>query len=397
MSANAARRADLPLSRYFDYHATTPVDPRVLEAMLPYFTERFGNAASRNHPFGWTAADAVEAARGQVAALIGARPVDIVFTSGATESNNLAIKGIVEARRDRGNHVVTVATEHPSVLDSCTALRRDGIEVTVLPVDRDGLVDPVEVARVVGERTMLVSVMAANNETGVIQPIADIARLVRAMGAVFHTDASQAIGKIPFDVEAMGADLVSFTAHKFYGPKGTGALWVRRKSVDLAIQMHGGGHERGLRSGTLNVPGIVGLGAACELCRQELAAEAARLGVLRDHLLASLRARVPDLRVNGSLAHRLPQNLNVSFPGIDGESLAIAMDGVAISSGSACSTAKPKPSHVLKALGSSDDLAFASLRFGLGRWTTAGDVDFVIGKTVSVIERLRAVRTALDA
>jgi cysteine desulfurase len=397
MSANAARRADLPLSRYFDYHATTPVDPRVLEAMLPYFTERFGNAASRNHPFGWTAADAVEAARGQVAALIGARPVDIVFTSGATESNNLAIKGIVEARRDRGNHVVTVATEHPSVLDSCTALRRDGIEVTVLPVDRDGLVDPVEVARVVGERTMLVSVMAANNETGVIQPIADIARLVRAMGAVFHTDASQAIGKIPFDVEAMGADLVSFTAHKFYGPKGTGALWVRRKSVDLAIQMHGGGHERGLRSGTLNVPGIVGLGAACELCRRELDGEAARLGALRDHLLASLRARIPDLRVNGSLAHRLPQNLNVSFPGIDGESLAIAMDGVAISSGSACSTAKPKPSHVLKALGATDDLAFASLRFGLGRWTTAGDVDFVIGKTVSVIERLRAIRTALDA
>jgi cysteine desulfurase len=397
MSADVGRRPRLPLGRYFDYHATTPVDPRVLEAMLPYFTERFGNAASRNHAFGWAAADAVESARGQVAALIGARAVDVVFTSGATESNNLAIKGIVQARRGRGNHVVTVATEHPSVLDTCHALQRAGIEVTVLPVDSDGLVDPVEVARVVGERTILVSVMAANNETGVLQPIADIARLVRAMGAVFHTDASQAVGKVPFDVEAFEADLVSFTAHKFYGPKGAGALWVRRKSVDLEIQMHGGGHERGLRSGTLNVPGIVGLGAACELCREDLAAEAARLGALRDHLLASLRARIPDLRVNGSLAHRLPQNLNVSFPGIDGESLAIAMDGVAISSGSACSTAKPRPSHVLKALGSSDDLAFASLRFGLGRWTTATDVDFVIEKTVSVIDRLRAVRTALDA
>ena len=397
MSAPAAARPALPLSRYYDYHATTPVDPRVLEAMLPFFTERFGNAASRNHPFGWAAADAVDTARGQVAALINARPADVVFTSGATESNNLAIKGIVEARGARGHHVVTVETEHPSVLDTCLSLQRDGIEVTVLPVDRDGLVDPVEVARVVTERTILVSVMAANNEIGVLQPIADIARLVRALGAVFHTDASQAIGKVALDVEALGADLVSFTAHKFYGPKGVGALWVRRKSVDLAIQMHGGGHERGLRSGTLNVPGIVGLGAACEWCRQELVAESARLGALRDHLLASLRARIADVQVNGSLAHRLPQNLNVSFPGIDGESLAVAMDGIAISSGSACSTAKPKPSHVLKAIGLSDDLAFASLRFGLGRWTTREDVDFVIEKTAAVINRLRAVRTALDA
>lgn len=386
----------MDLSRYFDYHATTPVDPRVLDAMLPYFTERFGNAASRNHAFGWEAADAVDTARGRVAALINARPTDIVFTSGATESNNLAIKGVVEARRGRGNHVVTVVTEHPSVLDTCRALAGDGIDVTVLPVGRDGLVDPVEVARVVTERTLLVSVMAANNEVGVLQPIEDIARLCRALGAAFHTDASQAIGKVPFDVEAVGADLVSFTAHKFYGPKGVGALWVRRKSIDVAIQQHGGGHERGLRSGTLNVPGIVGLGKACELCRLEGAEEARRLGALRDRLLASLRAALPDLVVNGSLAHRLPQNLNVSFPGIDAESLAIAMDGIAISSGSACSTGKPKPSAVLKALGLPDDLAFASLRFGLGRWTTEEGVEFVTAKTVSVIRRLREVRAALE-
>ena len=386
----------MDLSRYFDYHATTPVDPRVLDAMLPYFTQRFGNAASRNHAFGWEAAEAVEAARGQVAALINARPADVVFTSGATESNNLAIKGVVEARRGRGNHVVTLATEHPSVLDACRALARDGIEVTVLPVGRDGLVDPVEVARVVGERTLLVSVMAANNEIGVLQPIEDIARLCRALGVVFHTDASQAIGKVPFDVEAVGADLVSFTAHKFYGPKGVGALWVRRKAVEVAIQMHGGGHERGLRSGTLNVPGIVGLGKACELCRLEGPEEARRLGALRDRLLATLRAALPDLVVNGSLAHRLPQNLNVSFPGIDAESLAIAMDGVAISSGSACATGKPKPSAVLKALGLPDDLAFASLRFGLGRWTTEADVEFVASKTTAVIRRLREVRAALE-
>ena len=386
----------MDLSRYFDYHATTPVDPRVLEAMLPFFTAHFGNAASRNHRFGWAAAEAVDRARAQVADLIHARHSDIVFTSGATEGNNLAIKGVVQARRGRGNHVVTVATEHPSVLDTCRALARDGIEVTVLPVGHDGLVDPVEVARVVTERTILVSVMTANNEIGVLQPVEDIAQLCRALGVVFHTDASQAIGKVPFDVERIGADLVSFTAHKFYGPKGVGALWVRRKSVEVAIQMHGGGHERGLRSGTLNVPGIVGLGQACELCRLEGAEEARRLGALRDRLLASLRARVPDLIVNGSLAHRLPQNLNVSFPGIDAESLAIAMDGVAISSGSACSTGKPKPSAVLKALGLCDDLAFASLRFGLGRWTTEEGVDFVVEKTASVVTRLREVRAALD-
>ena len=263
-------------------------------------------------------------------------------------------------------------------------------------VGRDGLVDPVEVARVVTERTLLVSVMAANNEIGVLQPIEDIARLCHALGAVFHTDASQAIGKVPFDVETVGADLVSFTAHKFYGPKGVGALWVRRKSVEVALQMHGGGHERGLRSGTLNVTGIVGLGKACELCRLEGEQEARRLAALRDRLLASLRAQVPDLVVNGSLAHRLPQNLNVSFPGIDAESLAVAMDGIAISSGSACATGKPKPSAVLKALGVADDLAFASLRFGLGRWTTDEGVEFVTAKTVSVIKRLREVRAALE-
>ena len=387
----------MQLSRYFDYHATTPVDPRVLEAMLPFFHERFGNPSSRNHPFGWEASKAVDAARAQVASVIGGRHADIVFTSGATESNNLAIKGTAHALRGRGRHVVTVVTEHPSVLDSCTALEQDGFAVTRLGVGGDGLVSPDEFDAAITAETTLASVMTANNEIGVIQPIAELAARCRQRGVTFHTDASQAVGKIPFDVEALGVDLVSFTAHKFYGPKGVGALWVRRRAVEPAPQMHGGGHERGLRSGTLNVPGIVGLGRACELCEEELESEGRRLAGLRDRLLEHLRARVPDLCVNGSLTSRLPQNLNVSFPGIDSESLAIAMDDVAVSSGAACSTSKTEPSRVLTAIGLDRELAFASLRFGLGRWTTAEDVDYVAGKTAAVIARLRAVKQELGA
>jgi cysteine desulfurase len=390
----------MKLPIYMDYSATTPVDPRVAEKMCACLTPDgiFGNPASRSHAFGWAAEEAVETARRQIAALVNADPKEIAFTSGATESDNLAIKGAAQFYQKRGRHIVTCKTEHKAVLDTCRQLEREGFEVTYLDPEPNGLIDLRKLDAAIRDDTVLVSIMHVNNEIGVIQDIAAIGELTRERKTLLHVDAAQSTGKVHIDLERMPVDLMSFSAHKTYGPKGIGALYVRRKPrVRLEAQMHGGGHERGLRSGTLNVPGIVGLGAACELCRQELAAEAARLGVLRDHLLASLRARVPDLRVNGSLAHRLPQNLNVSFPGIDGESLAIAMDGVAISSGSACSTAKPKPSHVLKALGSSDDLAFASLRFGLGRWTTAGDVDFVIGKTVSVIERLRAVRTALDA
>ena len=383
------------LSRYFDYHATTPVDPRVVDAMVPFFYERFGNPSSRNHPFGWEASKAVDNARAQVAALIGARHTEVTFTSGATESNNLAIKGVAAARRDRGRHLVTVVTEHPSVLDSCAVLEREGFEVTVLGVGGDGLVDVDEFDRALTDRTVLASVMTANNEIGVVQPIEALAARCRARGVLFHTDASQAVGKIPVDVEALGVDLVSFTAHKFYGPKGVGVLWTRKRGVDLVPQMHGGGQERGVRSGTLNVPGIVGIGAACELCRQELAAEGARLGALRDRLLAVIKARVPDVRVNGSMAHRLPQNLNVSFPEIDSESLAVAMDDVAISSGAACSTSKTEPSRVLSALGLDRELAFASIRFGLGRWTTEEDVDYAAEKTASVVERLRAVKRDL--
>jgi cysteine desulfurase len=386
----------MQLSRYFDYHATTPVDPRVLEAMLPFLREHFGNPSSRNHPFGWAAAKAIDVARAQVADLIGARHTDVVFTSGATESNNLAIKGIAQARRVEGNHLVTVVTEHPSVLDSCGTLEREGFSVTRLGVKADGLVDLAELERALSDKTVLVSVMTANNEIGVLQPLAEIAELCHSRGAAFHTDASQGVGKVAFDVEKIGADLVSFTAHKIYGPKGVGALW-RRKGVELAAQMHGGGHERGLRSGTLNVPGIVALGKACQLCAEELDAEQTRLGFMRDHLLEQLRARIPGVRVNGSLEHRLPQNLNVSFPGIDAESLAIAMDDVAVSSGSACSTGKHEPSRVLTAIGLDRELAFASLRFGLGRWTTIDDVDYAAAKTASVVQRLRTVRQELGA
>jgi cysteine desulfurase len=376
---------------YLDYHATTPVDPRALEAMLPYFTERFGNAASRNHAYGWAASDAVDAARDQVAKLIGAHHRDIVFTSGATESNNLALKGIV-ARADRlPAHIVTVATEHHSVLDACHALERTGVEVTVLPVDRDGLVDPARLEASLTPRTVLASVMAANNEIGVVQPLAEIAAVLHRHGVLFHTDASQAAGRMPFDVEALRVDLVSFTAHKIYGPKGVGALFVRRKGRPVAVvpQMHGGGQEHGLRAGTLNVPGIVGFGKASDICRQELTAETARIAALRDRLLAGLRERIDDVHVNGSMTYRLAHNLNVAFGGVDHDALRLAIDDLAVSFGSACATGKNTPSHVLAALRMNEDLAMTSVRFGVGRWTTAEEIDYAVEKMTTVVGALR--------
>jgi cysteine desulfurase len=376
---------------YLDHHATTPVDARVLETMLPYFGEKFGNPASRHHRFGWEAGDAVERARKQVAALIGAGSKDVVFTSGATEANNLAIKGAAEARRKDGDHLVTVVTEHKAVLDPLRRLERDGWRLTVLPVQSSGLVDLDALKGAVTGRTVLVSVMAANNEIGVLQPIAEAAAIAHANGAWFHTDAVQAVGKVPFDVDALDVDLASITAHKMYGPKGVGALYVRRKGREVAIaaQIDGGGHERGMRSGTLNVPGIVGFGKAAEIARAELPVEAKRVAMLRDRLLAALRARTDGMAVNGTLDARLPGNLNVSFEGVDGEALLVALDDIAVSSGAACTAAEP--SHVLVALGLSTDRALASLRFGIGRTTTNADVDYAAEKVSLVVCRLRAL------
>jgi len=384
---------------YLDYHATTPVDPRVLEAMLPFFTQRFGNPHSKQHAWGWEARDVVEAARAQVAALINASAAEVVFTSGASESNNLAIKGAVSARRDRGNHVVTVATEHKSVLDVCRGLAADGIGVTVLGVNPDGRVDLDALAQAVTPLTVLVSVMAANNEIGTLQPLAEIGAMARARGVLFHTDAAQAAGKIPIDVQAMSIDLLSLTAHKFYGPKGSGALFVRRMKPRLALpaQIAGGGQENGVRSGTLNVPGIVGLGRAAEICRLEMPDESRRLSSLRNRLLDGLRARLDDVRVNGSLEHRLPHNLHVSFDGVEGEALLMALDGIAVSTGSACASGSQAPSHVLEAIGATGDRAGASIRFGLGRTTTAEEVDYAIERVAVAVGALRSASTAGSA
>jgi cysteine desulfurase len=378
---------------YLDHHATTPVDARVLEAMLPFFTQQFGNAASRQHAFGWAASDAVERARKQVAALIGAGSKDVIFTSGATEANNLAIKGAAKARRDR-DHLVTVATEHKAVLDPMRRLERDGWQVTVLPVDRMGLIDLPALEQAITPRTALVSLMAANNEIGVLQPIKEAAALAHAKGAWFHTDAVQAVGKVPFDVEALDVDFASITAHKVYGPKGVGALYVRRtrRDVKLAAEIEGGGHERGLRSGTLNVPGIVGFGQAAEIARAALNEEAGRTQALRDRLLQALAAQIDGMTVNGSLAARLPGNLNVSFDGIDGEALLVSLDDIAVSSGAACTAAEP--SHVLVALGLSKDRALASLRFGIGRATSAEEIDAAAAKVADVVNRLRTLSAA---
>jgi cysteine desulfurase len=378
---------------YLDHHATTPVDARVLEAMLPFFSEKFGNAASKQHRFGWDANDAVERARKQVAALIGAGSKEIVFTSGATEANNLAIKGAAraaegtEGSEGKRDHIVTIATEHKSVLDPLARLQARGFRVTVVPVNGDGLVDVDAVAEAITKRTLLVSGMAANNEIGVLQPIKEMAAAAHAQGALFHTDAVQAVGKVPFDVEALNVDLASISAHKIYGPKGVGALYVRRKAVRIAAQIEGGGQERGMRSGTLNVPGIVGFGRAAEIARAEIQGEAKRIAALRDRLLEALRAKTDGMTVNGAMNPRLPGNLNVSFIGVDGEALLVSLDDIAVSSGAACTQAEP--SHVLMALGLPKDRALASLRFGIGRSTTAADVDYAAAKVGDVVARLR--------
>jgi cysteine desulfurase len=379
---------------YLDHHATTPVDARVLEAMLPYFSEKFGNPASKHHRLGWEANDAVEKARKQVAALIGAAGKDVIFTSGGTEANNLAIKGAAKARRGGRNELVTVSTEHKAVLDPMARLGADGFRVITIPVAADGRIDLNVLEQAITGRTALVSVMAANNEIGVLQPIAEAAALAHRKGAWFHTDAVQAAGRVPFDVEALGVDLAAISAHKIYGPKGVGALYVRRRAtgpaderVAIAAEIDGGGHERGLRSGTLNVPGIVGFGRAAEIARAEMAAEAARAGQLRDRLLAGLRAKTDGMTVNGALDRRLPGNLNVSFAGIDGEALLVSLDDIAVSSGAACTQAEP--SHVLMALGLKTDAALASLRFGIGRATTAAEIDYAVEKVSGVVARLR--------
>lgn len=376
---------------YLDYHATTPVDPRVLEAMLPYFTERFGNPASKGHAFGWRAQEAVETARGHVASLISASSKEIVFTSGATESNNLAIKGVACALKGQGDHVITVVTEHKSVLDSCARLEREGWKVTRLPVEPDGFVNLDVLRASLTDGTVLVSVMAANNEIGVLQPLADIAAIVHERGALLHTDAAQAFGKVPIDVAASGVDLLSLTAHKCYGPKGTGALYLRRQRPRLPIecQIDGGGHEGGLRSGTLNVPGIVGLGACAEIAKRTLPEESVRLAGLRDRLLEGLRAGLDGIRVNGSLERRLPHNLHISFDGIEGEALLMALGDIAVSTGSACSSGSGAPSHVLQGIGAVADRAGASIRFGLGRWTTDAVIDAALERVVTVVRSLR--------
>lgn len=381
---------------YLDYHATTPVDPRVLEAMLPYFGPRFGNAASRSHRFGWEAEKAVEQARGRVAALAGATPREIVFTSGATESVNLALKGAMEACRGRGNHLVTMSTEHKAVLDAAHRLERQGYAVTVLPCRADGLLDLGLLEESLRPETVLVSVMHANNEIGVVQPVEAIGGLCRKRGVLFHCDAAQSFGKIPVNVVNSAIDLLSLSAHKLYGPKGTGALFIRRRdgAVPLAAQMDGGGHEFGFRSGTLNVPGIVGFGEACAIAAAEMAAEHERSGSLRDRLRRHLEAELEGVRVNGSMAHRLPGNLNLRFDGIDAEALLMTTPDVALSTGSACSSASVEPSHVLRALGLGPAEARSSVRFGIGRFTTEEEIDYAAGRIVEAVRKLRSLSPA---
>ena len=389
----------MKLPIYMDNQATTLVDPRVVEAMLPYFTETFGNAASRNHEFGWKAEEAVENARGQIARLIRASPKEIVFTSGATESINLALKGVAEANRQKGNHIVTLETEHKAILDTCKRLEKDGCGITFLPVQPDGLVDIERLRAAITAKTILISVLHANNEIGVVQPVAAIGKIARERGALFHVDAAQSTGKIPIDVERDSIDLLSISGHKIYGPKGVGALYVRRKNprVALAAQIDGGGHERGLRSGTLNVPGIVGLGKACEICEKEMAAEGARLAALRGRLLSAIQSGLGGVTVNGSLEYRLPNNLNLSFHGVEGEALLMGIHDVAISSGSACTSAQLSASHVLKAIGVDEDLAHASIRFGLGRFNTEEEVDYAAARVVETVKKLRELAPAYRA
>jgi len=384
---------------YLDHHATTPLDPRVLDAMMPYLTGKFGNAASRNHQFGWEAEQAVEESRKQISRLIGAAPQEIIFTGGATESNNLAIKGVVEACAGKGDHVVTCAIEHKAVLDVCRGLERRGTRITRLPVGRDGLVDPAAVEAAIGERTVLVSIMYANNEVGTLQPVNEIGRICRERGVAFHSDAAQAVGKVPVNVDAGSIGLLSISAHKMYGPKGAGALYVRRRDprVQLTAQMDGGGHERGMRSGTLNVPGIVGLGEACAICAREMDEEGARLRQLRDRLRARLEAELEEVFINGSMRHRLPHSLNMTFAGVEAESLMMGMPGLAVSSGSACTSAVMEPSFVLKAMGLADDAAHSSIRFGLGRFNTEEEVDCAAASVIQAVHKLRELRGQYDS
>jgi cysteine desulfurase len=375
-----------------DYHATTPVDPRVLDAMLPYFNEKFGNAASRSHIYGWTAEEAVSTSREKIAALIGAsNPKEIVFTSGATEADNMALKGVAEFYKDKGNHIITTVIEHKAILDTCKRLEKEGFTVTYLPVDTQGMVSAESVANAITDKTILVSVMLANNEVGTVQPIAEIGKITRARGVLFHSDAVQGIGKVPFNVETMNVDLASITAHKMYGPKGIGALYVRRSKprVRITAQMDGGGHEFGMRSGTLNVPGIVGFGRAAELMIAEGAEEAKRLIDLRDHLYKRLTTELESVNLNGSWEHRLPGNLNVSFSFVEGEAMLMAIKDVCVSSGSACTSASLEPSYVLHSMGIGDDLAHSSIRFGLGRFNTLEEVDFVADLVISKVNGLR--------
>jgi len=383
---------------YMDNHATTPVDPRVLDAMLPYFTEKFGNAASRNHEFGWQAEEAVETARGQVARLIHASPREIIFTSGATESINLALKGVIEAHRTDGVDIITQASEHKAVLDTCKRLEKSGCQVTYLPVDKDGLIDLEDLRRAITPRTILISIMHANNEIGVIQPIEEIGTIAKEKKVFFHVDAAQSVGKIPVDAEKFGIDLLSISAHKLYGPKGVGALYVRRKDphIELAALIDGGGHERGLRSGTLNVPAIVGFGKACAICQKEMTGESERLGRLRDRLKEAITSRLDDIFINGSMLHRLPNNLNLSFAGIEGDALLMGINDVAVSSGSACTSATLEPSHVLRALGVSEDLPHSSIRFGLGRFNSEEEADYVANRVVETVKRLRELSSLFE-
>ncbi|MBX0289010.1 IscS subfamily cysteine desulfurase [Hymenobacter sp. HSC-4F20] len=380
----------LKLPIYLDNNATTPLDPRVLEAMMPYLTEVFGNAASRNHPFGWAAEEAVDYAREQIAGLINCDPKEIIFTSGATESDNLGIKGVFEMYSQKGNHIITATTEHKAVLDTCKHIEKLGGRVTYLPVNAEGLISLEELEAAMTPETILVTIMYGNNETGTIQPIREIARIAHKHGALFMTDGTQAVGKIPVDVIADGIDLMAFSAHKMYGPKGVGALYVRRKNprVKVTAQMDGGGHERGMRSGTLNVPGIVGLGKACELCKQEMEADTQRLSTMRDRLERELLT-LEESYVNGSREHRLPHVANISFKYVEGEGLMMGVKDLAVSSGSACTSASLEPSYVLKALGLSDDLAHSSLRFGLSRFTTDEQIDYAINHVKEAVTKLR--------
>ena len=389
--ASIAVPPGVKLPIYMDNHATTPMDPRVLEDMLPYFMEKFGNAASRNHPFGWAAEEGVEQARERIAKLIGASPKEIIFTSGATESDNLAIKGVAEMYREKGNHIITAVTEHKAVLDTCKRLEKYGYRVTYLPVQKNGLVDLDELKRAIDDKTILVTIMAANNEIGVLQPWREIGKLCRERGVLYHSDAVQAVGKVPIDVNKDNIDLMSITAHKIYGPKGVGALYVRRKNprVQISAIIDGGGHERGMRSGTLNVPGIVGLGKACAIALEEMPKESCHLAGLRNRLRDSIMSRLDEVYINGSMEQRLPGNLNISFAYVEGESLLMGINDIAVSSGSACTSATLEPSYVLKALGTGDDLAHSSIRFGIGRFNTEAEVDYVADRVVETVQRLR--------